>query len=373
MTFEALPLAGRTVLVPRAPERARALAERLRELGAHVLVAPVTATAAPGTTESLDAAVRGLDGYAWVAVTSVNGVEALVAASARTGVTLADAATSWAAVGPATSRALQAAGVEVALEAAGTAADLAAAFPPPPGLSGPRRAGAPAAPDNSPRDDVSGPRRSGAPATPDNSPRDDVSGPRRSGAPATPDNAQSLGDVSGPGGAGARCGPDTGKDARVSGAGEAPRAALPGTASGARVLLPLGDLARTTLADGLGALGWDVQCVVAYRTVAAALPADVVAAAREGRIDAVVVAAGSAAREIARQLGRDAPPVVAIGNPSAEAATAAGLQVVAIASAPTDAALAEALCAVAVAENGPLRSTNTSPPAPTATPPRSDT
>ncbi|QAY71733.1 hypothetical protein ET471_04580 [Xylanimonas protaetiae] len=132
-----------------------------------------------------------------------------------------------------------------------------------------------------------------------------------------------------------------------SAAASATAATPDGTGPGRRVLLPLGDLARTVLADGLRAAGWDVDVVVAYRTVPVALPDDVAGLARAGRVDVAVVAAGSAARELARQLGDAAPPVVAIGQPSADAARAAGLTVVGVADHPTDHALADALCAAA--------------------------
>ncbi|WP_407320219.1 uroporphyrinogen-III synthase [Isoptericola halotolerans] len=106
----------------------------------------------------------------------------------------------------------------------------------------------------------------------------------------------------------------------------------------ARVLLPLGDLARPTLRDGLAALGWQPDVVTAYRTVRSDLPDDV---ARR-RYDVVVVTSGSVAREIAAQHGT-VTPVVAIGRPSAEAAHAAGLTVAAVADHPTDAAIAAAV------------------------------
>lgn len=107
---------------------------------------------------------------------------------------------------------------------------------------------------------------------------------------------------------------------------------------GSRVLLPLGDLARPTLRDGLTALGWTPRVVTAYRTVRSELPADVAGA----RYDIVVVTSGSVAREIAQQYGTGTP-VVAIGRPSAEAARDAGLRVAAVADHPTDAALAVAV------------------------------
>nr|WP_246256705.1 uroporphyrinogen-III synthase [Isoptericola halotolerans] len=107
------------------------------------------------------------------------------------------------------------------------------------------------------------------------------------------------------------------------------------------VLLPLGDLARPTLRDGLTALGWTPDVVTAYRTVRSELPADVVHA----RYDVIVVTSGSVAREIAAQYGATSP-VVAIGRPSADAAREAGLSVAAVADRPTDAALAATVTTV---------------------------
>jgi len=126
----------RAVLVARAPARAAGLAARLRDAGLEVVVAPVIERAPADDLAALDAAVRGLarGAYVWAVVTSVNAVDALVDAAARTGTSLAEARARWAAVGPATTRALAAAGVTTDLvpEADATAAGLVAAFPDPP-------------------------------------------------------------------------------------------------------------------------------------------------------------------------------------------------------------------------------------------------
>ncbi|MFP3715117.1 uroporphyrinogen-III synthase [Puerhibacterium sp. TATVAM-FAB25] len=114
------------------------------------------------------------------------------------------------------------------------------------------------------------------------------------------------------------------------------------TGSARRVLLPQGDLARTTLRDGLAARGWEPDVVVAYRTLPVDLPADVVRRAGAGEVDAVVLTSGSVARQVAAQLGTTLP-AVCIGRPSAEVAADLGLDVAAIATAPTDAALADAV------------------------------
>jgi uroporphyrinogen-III synthase len=254
-----LPLAGRTVLLPRDPERASGLGARLEALGATVLVAPATRTEPAADPAALDAAVQRLaDGaYAWVAVTSVNAVRALEAAArvvpGAPAALLAAAPVAWAAVGPTTRRALEALGAAVSVVPAHerSAEGLVAVFPDPPAGPGARR-----------------------------------------------------------------------------------------------VLLPQGDLARTTLRDGLAARGWEPDVVVAYRTVPVELPSDVVrraaAPVADGGVDAVVLTSGSVARQVAAQLGT-ALPAVCIGRPSAEVAADLGFDVGAVALAPTDAALADAV------------------------------
>lgn len=247
------------VLVARAPSRAEGLVASLRRDGLDVVAAPVIERAPATDLTSLDEAVRRLagSGYAWVVVTSVNAVDALRDAAARTGADLAAATTRWAAVGPATRDALEAAGLRVDLLPAdddATAAGIVAAFP----------------------------------------------------APGSPTPGTDRGAASG------------------------------------RVLLPLGDLARPTLADGLAAGGWEPDVVTAYRTVRRELPADVAARAGAGGFDVVVVTSGSVAREVARQVGLGTP-VVTIGRPSADAAHDAGLTVAAVAATPTDEALAAAV------------------------------
>lgn len=126
-------LAGRTVLVPRAPERAAGLAATLRDAGAYVLVSPAIERAPVEDTAPVDGALARLahGDFAWVVVTSVNAIDELVASAARQGVDLDDAArrARWAAVGPATRRALEAVGVTVELEPdENSARGLVAAF-----------------------------------------------------------------------------------------------------------------------------------------------------------------------------------------------------------------------------------------------------
>lgn len=95
------------------------------------------------------------------------------------------------------------------------------------------------------------------------------------------------------------------------------------------VLLAQADQARPVLADGLAAVGHDVEVVVAYRTVER--PPTDAETAQLAAADAVVLASGSAARAYAAAVdptgaaGR--PVVVCIGPVTAEAARAAGVEV----------------------------------------------
>ncbi|MBD5785752.1 uroporphyrinogen-III synthase [Cellulosimicrobium terreum] len=272
-------LDGQTVLVPRSPDRAEALAAALRDAGARVLVSPAIERAPVEDTTPVDDAVARLarGGFAWVVVTSVNAIDELVASAARHGTTLPDVGRTarWAAVGPATRRALEAVGIDVDLEPAeNSARGLVAAF--------------------------------------------------------------------------------TELD---SGTTSADR----GTTSA--VLVPQGDLAAATMADGLRNLGFTPHVVTVYRTVAHDLSPDVVSAWHAGEVDAVVLTSGSVAREVARQLGpRDDVAAVAIGEPTARAARAVGLRLDAVATRPTDDALATALTTVLSTGRSTRRSTRTGDP-----------
>lgn len=272
--------AGRSVLVARAPERAAGLVALLRERGLEPVAAPVIERAPVEDLTELDAARERLaaGAYAWVAITSVNAVDALLGTAPTDGLTAQKDTTSqssvalrrqrplgatdlpvpsffssdtphvrWAAVGPATERALTAHGIDVDLvPETATAVGLVAAFPAPP------RA------------------------------------PERTGG------------------------------------------------TGPRVLLPLGDLASDTLRAGLTTMGWTVDTVTAYRTLAHELAPEL-----RGRYDVVVVTSGSVARQVAAQLGPQR--VVAIGEPSARVAHDVGHTVLAVAEHPTDRALADAV------------------------------
>lgn len=247
-----------TVLVARSPERAAGLLALLRERGLDPVAAPVIERAPVEDPAALDAARERLaaGAYDWVAITSVNAVDALLGTTPDAvlhavgqGAAPEPAPVRWAAVGPATQQALAAHGFAVDLvPETATGAGLADAFP---------------------------------------------TAPADAESPTTP--------------------------------GTAPR-----------VLLPLGDLAADTVRAGLVAKGWVVDVVTAYRTVAHEIPPEL-----RREYDVVVVASGSAAQQVAAQLGPQR--VVAIGEPSARTARAVGHTVLGVAAAPTDAALAAAV------------------------------
>ncbi|HEY0186935.1 MAG TPA: uroporphyrinogen-III synthase [Cellulomonas sp.] len=123
----------------------------------------------------------------------------------------------------------------------------------------------------------------------------------------------------------------------------------------ARVLLPLGDLASGTLADGLRSHGWEVDVVVTYRTVPGPAPEPELRTAwSAGELSAVLLTSGSTARNLVAMLG--APPagtlVCCLGSSTAAEAVRAGLPVHAIAADQTPAGLVAALVRAA-AEHGP--------------------
>jgi len=117
-----------------------------------------------------------------------------------------------------------------------------------------------------------------------------------------------------------------------------------------RILLPGAQAASTEPAAGLAALGWQVEPVPVYRTVPNEIPASVVSAWREQRYDAFVVTAGSVAASAAASCGVPGPAVVAIGESSADAARAAGLNVTRVALRPVTDSLVAAIFEALVAE-----------------------
>jgi uroporphyrinogen III methyltransferase / synthase len=128
------PLAGLTVLVPRARDQASGFSALLRARGAEPLEVPTIEIRPVASTAELDRAVEDLAAgrYDWVVLTSVNGVAAVRARAEALGHgTTAIARASVAAVGPATEAALRDWGIipDLVPEPATTTAALGQAFP----------------------------------------------------------------------------------------------------------------------------------------------------------------------------------------------------------------------------------------------------
>jgi len=126
--FESRPLFGRTVVITRAREQASALRARLEQLGAEVLELP-TIELAP-----MDFELPDLSAYAWLVVTSANGVDALFDRGLIPGGLDARALGGLriAAIGPGTAAALERRGIRADLVPERFIAEsLVQAFPPP--------------------------------------------------------------------------------------------------------------------------------------------------------------------------------------------------------------------------------------------------
>jgi uroporphyrinogen III methyltransferase/synthase len=161
------PLAGLTVLVPRARGQAGDFSALLRERGAEPLEVPTIEIRPLAATAELDRAVGDLAAgrFDWVVLTSVNGVAAVRARAEALGhgPDLVGAGMARvAAVGPATEAALRDWGVapDLVPEVATTAA-LGQAFPRPSGGPPWRSPGPPRSTGGPPRRSPGPPRRSG--------------------------------------------------------------------------------------------------------------------------------------------------------------------------------------------------------------------
>jgi uroporphyrinogen-III synthase len=101
------PLTGVRVLVGRARSQAGALSRELRKLGATVLAIPFIEIRKPRSFTPLDSALRNLDSYNWLILTSVNGVEAMWERLAKLRLTKSLGHLQVAAIGPATKKAIE--------------------------------------------------------------------------------------------------------------------------------------------------------------------------------------------------------------------------------------------------------------------------
>jgi len=108
---DSLPLAGRRILITRAPHQASELADRLSALGATPVLIPTIEIGPPKSFAALDAAIVALASFDLVAFTSANAVRAFQERAAALNVS--PAPRRIAVVGPATARAVEAMGLRV--------------------------------------------------------------------------------------------------------------------------------------------------------------------------------------------------------------------------------------------------------------------
>jgi uroporphyrinogen-III synthase len=109
------PLAGRRILVTRAVHQAGKLSDALRQLGAEPVEVPVLKIVPPASFAPLDQALRQLDTYNWLILTSANAVRAIVERASHQQIPTIPipASVKVAAVGESTASAARAAGIQV--------------------------------------------------------------------------------------------------------------------------------------------------------------------------------------------------------------------------------------------------------------------
>jgi uroporphyrinogen-III synthase len=111
---EGLPLAGLRIVVGRARHQASALSSGLRELGAEVIEIPFIEIRNPRSYQPLDTALKNLQDYDWLILTSVNGADALWKRIRKLGLTKRHFKhLKVAAIGPATRKAIEKRGIKV--------------------------------------------------------------------------------------------------------------------------------------------------------------------------------------------------------------------------------------------------------------------
>jgi uroporphyrinogen III methyltransferase/synthase len=132
-TVRSRTLAGRRIVVTRAPEQSKELRERLEESGAEVMLLPLVRFLEPEETVDLDRAIRSLEEFDWLIFTSANAVAFFRRRCRALGMGPSGKAPKIAAVGSATRLALQKEGLQASLvpaefSGAGLAAELAGAI-----------------------------------------------------------------------------------------------------------------------------------------------------------------------------------------------------------------------------------------------------
>jgi uroporphyrinogen-III synthase len=112
----ALPLAGRRVLVTRALHQAGKLSDGLRAMGAEPVEVPVLEIVPPESYAPLDDALQHLDRFDWLILTSINTLQEVCSRCAHFGVNPANAeGLNVAAVGSATAEAARHFGFRIAV------------------------------------------------------------------------------------------------------------------------------------------------------------------------------------------------------------------------------------------------------------------
>lgn len=101
------------------------------------------------------------------------------------------------------------------------------------------------------------------------------------------------------------------------------------------LFLPLGNLARPTIADGLRALGWQVHSSVVYFTQRVSHIPSAIAAISAGEISAVVLRSPSAARALHSFISHPKIPIICGGPITAKEARELGMNVAGVTSDPT--------------------------------------
>src|ERR1700687_435398 len=111
---ETHPLAGTRILVGRARHQAGSLSASLRSLGASVIEIPFIEIRKPQSYRPLDEALRNIQTYDWLVLTSANGVEAMWERFRKLRLTRRTLAhLQIAAIGPATKKAIVKHGLKV--------------------------------------------------------------------------------------------------------------------------------------------------------------------------------------------------------------------------------------------------------------------
>src|SRR5437879_7592775 len=110
------PLSRLRVLVGRARHQASALSSALNALGADVIEIPFIEIRKPHSYKPLDSALKQIDKYDWLILTSVNGVDALAARIKKLHINpSALSHLQIAAIGPATRAQIENLGLKVAV------------------------------------------------------------------------------------------------------------------------------------------------------------------------------------------------------------------------------------------------------------------